>query len=126
MRKLRNMNQQSVLTDSQKSMTNSQVAFLRKNIYRNIPESSTPQDARPQDARPQDVAYCNFRVRASDLIYARSTKIYALVTNERGDVPGWVLVVLMTTGLVTGIWTMAAPRIEQILRSSLDSMNGIR
>ena len=135
------MNQQSVLTDSQKSMTNSQVAFLRKNIYRNIPESSTPQDARPQDARPQDarpqdarpqdarpqdVAYCNFRVRASDLIYARSTKIYALVTNERGDVPGWVLVVLMTTGLVTGIWTMAAPRIEQILRSSLDSMNGIR
>ena len=126
MRKLRNMNQQSVLTDSQKSMTNSQVAFLRKNIYRNIPESSTPQDARPQDARPQDVAYCNFRERASDLIYARSGKIYALVTNERGDVPGWVLVVLMTTGLVTGIWTMAAPRIEQILRSSLDSMNGIR
>jgi hypothetical protein len=46
--------------------------------------------------------------------------------NERGDVPGWVLVVLMTTGLVTGIWTLAAPRIDSILRNSLDSMNGIR
>ena len=48
------------------------------------------------------------------------------VTNERGDVPGWVLVVLMTTGLVTGIWTLAAPRIQSILRHSLDSMNGIQ
>ena len=46
--------------------------------------------------------------------------------SDRGDVPGWVLVVLMTTGLVTGIWTLAAPRIDSILRNSLDSMNGIR
>jgi hypothetical protein len=45
---------------------------------------------------------------------------------ERGDVPGWVLVVLMTTGLVTAIWTIAAPRITAILKNSLDSMNGIR
>jgi hypothetical protein len=43
-----------------------------------------------------------------------------------GDVPGWVLVVLMTTGLVTAIWTIAAPRLSAILRNSLDSMNGIR
>ncbi len=46
--------------------------------------------------------------------------------DERGDVPGWVLVVLMTTGLVTAIWTIAAPRLSTILRNSLDSMNGIR
>lgn len=46
--------------------------------------------------------------------------------NERGDVPGWVLVVLMTTGLVTAIWMIAAPRLTAILRNSLDSMNGIR
>lgn len=46
--------------------------------------------------------------------------------SERGDVPGWVLVVLMTTGLVTAIWTIAAPRLTAILRNSLDSMNGIR
>ena len=46
--------------------------------------------------------------------------------DERGDVPGWVLVVLMTAGLVTGIWTVAAPRFNLILRNSLDSMNAIR
>jgi hypothetical protein len=49
-----------------------------------------------------------------------------LIHEERGDVPGWVLVVLMTTGLVTGIWTVAAPRLSTILRSSLDSMNNVR
>ena len=45
---------------------------------------------------------------------------------ENGDVPGWVLVVLMTAGLVTGIWTVAAPRLNLILKNSLDSINAIR
>jgi hypothetical protein len=53
-------------------------------------------------------------------------RVRSLLIDERGDVPGWVLVVLMTTGLVTGIWTVAAPRIEGLLRSSLDSMNSVR
>ena len=51
---------------------------------------------------------------------------FSRLKNERGDVPGWVLVVLMTTGLVTAIWTIAAPRLSAILKNSLDSMNGIR
>lgn len=46
--------------------------------------------------------------------------------SEHGDVPGWVLVVLMTTGLVTGIWTVAQPRLSSILKNSLDNMNSIR
>jgi len=45
--------------------------------------------------------------------------------DEQGDVPGWVLVVLMTTGLVTAIWAIAAPRLSEILKHSLDSMNSI-
>jgi hypothetical protein len=45
---------------------------------------------------------------------------------SRGDVPGWVLVVLMTTALVTGIWSIAAPKLTTILRNSLDAMGGIR
>ena len=55
-----------------------------------------------------------------------SLRMRKLIIDERGDVPGWVLVVLMTTGLVTGIWTIAAPRIESLLRGSLDSMNSVR
>ena len=68
------------------------------------------------------VAEIEFRqrlIRAQDNIVTR-------LKNDRGDVPGWVLVVLMTTGLVTAIWTLAAPRLTAILKNSLDSMNGIR
>jgi hypothetical protein len=53
-------------------------------------------------------------------------KVKEAIISERGDVPGWVLVVLMTTGLVTAIWTIAAPRLTSILKNSLDAMNGIR
>mgnify|MGYP006275562133 FL=1 len=53
-------------------------------------------------------------------------RVEYLIQDEAGDVPGWVLVVLMTTGLVTAIWTIAQPRISSILRNSLDNMNNIR
>jgi hypothetical protein len=56
----------------------------------------------------------------------RKSRAFKAISDQRGDVPGWVLVVLMTTGLVTAIWTIAAPRLTAILRNSLDSMNGIR
>ena len=45
---------------------------------------------------------------------------------SRADVPGWVFVVLMTTALVTWIWSIAAPKLTTILRNSLDAMGGIR
>jgi len=53
-------------------------------------------------------------------------RVEYLIQDEAGDVPGWVLVVLMTTGLVTAIWTIAQPRISSILINSLDNMNNIR
>jgi hypothetical protein len=54
------------------------------------------------------------------------SRVFKAISDQRGDVPGWVLVVLMTTGLVTAIWTIAAPRLTAILKNSLDAMNGIR
>jgi hypothetical protein len=56
----------------------------------------------------------------------KESRVYRALADQRGDVPGWVLVVLMTTGLVTAIWTIAAPRLTAILKNALDSMNGIR
>jgi hypothetical protein len=55
----------------------------------------------------------------------KRTRFYKALSDDRGDVPGWVLVVLMTTGLVTALWTIAAPRLTAILKNSLDAMNGI-
>ena len=59
-------------------------------------------------------------------IYLKSRLNQSLQGKSRGDVPGWVLVVLMTTALVTGIWSIAAPKLTTILRNSLDAMGGIR
>ena len=53
-------------------------------------------------------------------------KISKLLSDEKGDVPGWVLVVLMTTGLVTALWAIAKPNLTSILNNSLNSMNGVR
>lgn len=81
---------------------------------RNSDESTQKiEKANPQEPKSQDTAI--HRIINS----ARND-------SERGDVPGWVLVVLMTTGLVTAIWTVAAPRLSAILKNSLDAMNGIR
>ena len=53
-------------------------------------------------------------------------RIETLIKDERGDVPGWVLVVLMTTGLVTAIWAIAKPNLTNILNNSLNSMNSVK
>lgn len=49
-----------------------------------------------------------------------------LTTNdgERGDVPGWVLITLMTAGLVMAIWAIAGPRLGQILTDALSNVSG--
>ena len=67
--------------------------------------------------------FCIIGVRSG---LAARERINTLVRDERGDVPGWVLIVLMTTGLVTGIWAIAKPNLTNILQNSLNSMNGIR
>jgi hypothetical protein len=38
---------------------------------------------------------------------------------ERGDVPGWVLVTLMTAGIVTALWVVAEPALRGLLTNAL-------
>lgn len=42
--------------------------------------------------------------------------------DERGDVPGWVLIVLMTSALVVAIWGVARDRLISIVSSALDTV----
>lgn len=44
---------------------------------------------------------------------------------ERGDVPGWVLITLMTAALVAAIWAVAGERLLAILNQALDKVSGI-
>lgn len=43
---------------------------------------------------------------------------------DRGDVPGWVLIAVMTAGLVTVLWAVAGPRLTSMLEQALDSVVG--
>jgi hypothetical protein len=44
--------------------------------------------------------------------------------DERGDVPGWVLITVMTAGLVAALWAIAGPELSQMLRDALRSVRG--
>jgi len=40
--------------------------------------------------------------------------------DDRGDVPGWVLVTLMTAGIVMALWIVAEPKLSSLLSNALD------
>lgn len=44
---------------------------------------------------------------------------------EQGDVPGWVLITLMTAALVAAIWAVAGTRLVQIFNEAMDRVSGI-
>ena len=41
---------------------------------------------------------------------------------ERGDVPGWVLVTLMTAGLVTALWVIAGDALGRVFEEAISSV----
>lgn len=43
--------------------------------------------------------------------------------DERGDVPGWVLITVMTAGLVTALWAVAGEALNQMLTEALGSVS---
>jgi hypothetical protein len=45
-----------------------------------------------------------------------------LRTDDRGDVPGWVLVTVMTAGLVTALWLVADDQLTSVLGRAIGSV----
>lgn len=44
--------------------------------------------------------------------------------DERGDVPGWVLITLMTAGLVVILWGLAGPALSGVFQQAIDRVMG--
>ena len=44
--------------------------------------------------------------------------------DDRGDVPGWVLITVMTAGLVSGLWVLAGPKLGSVFSNAMDSVTG--
>jgi hypothetical protein len=42
--------------------------------------------------------------------------------DERGDVPGWVMITVMTAGLVVGITAVAGPALQDMVSSALNKV----
>lgn len=59
------------------------------------------------------VMYCSFRSLLAEL-----------ERDEVGDVPGWVLVTLMTAGLVVAIWALAGPALAQLFEQAISRVGG--
>lgn len=45
--------------------------------------------------------------------------------DDRGDVPGWVLVTLMTAGLVILIWGLAGPALAGLFEQAMSRVSGL-
>lgn len=44
---------------------------------------------------------------------------------DRGDVPGWVLITLMTAGLVIALWAVAGPALAGVFQTAIDRVTSI-
>ncbi|MDP9432017.1 MAG: hypothetical protein M3P91_04725 [Actinomycetota bacterium] len=52
------------------------------------------------------------------------TMLRRSMRDDRGDVPGWVLITLMTAGLVTALWAIAGPQLSSLLTEALSGVTG--
>jgi len=44
--------------------------------------------------------------------------------DERGDVPGWVMITVMSAGLVAVLSAVAGPQLRQMLTQALSAVGG--
>ena len=76
--------------------------------------------ARPhRPHRPRHPRLARLRPRP----HARRRPAAALAA-ERGDVPGWVLVTLMTAGLVVALWAVAGPALTRVFLDAIAKVTG--
>ncbi|MDF2561979.1 MAG: hypothetical protein K0R99_3425 [Microbacterium sp.] len=52
-------------------------------------------------------------------------RLDAFVRDDTGDVPGWVLVTLMTAGLVVLIWAVAGPALTALFEQAIQRVSGL-
>lgn len=49
-----------------------------------------------------------------------SSHVSKHLRDDRGDVPGWVLITIMTAGLVVAIWALAAPALGTVFDQAIN------
>lgn len=59
----------------------------------------------------------------TEVFRRRMLRLARFDRDERGDVPGWVLITVMTAGLVTVLWAVAGDALSQMLTDALRSVS---
>lgn len=54
----------------------------------------------------------------------RAAGIGTRLRDDQGDVPGWVLITMMTAGLVIVLWAIAGPALGAIFEQALARVTG--
>lgn len=49
-------------------------------------------------------------------------RLHVQLMSDRGDVPGWVLVSVMSAGLVTALWVVADDQLSAVLGRAISSV----
>ena len=63
-------------------------------------------------------------MKGEEMLLRLWVRLSALRSEETGDVPGWVLIVLMTSALVVAIWGVARDRLIAIVSGALGNVCG--
>lgn len=86
---------------------------------------SEPMQSEPMQPEPRStVTIGRSRVRET-LRRSRARLTLNLATGrERGDVPGWVLITLMTAGLVIALWAVAGPALTTVFVDAIARVTG--
>lgn len=64
------------------------------------------------------------QMRTIRAVQALQERIDSPENGERGDVPGWVLITIMTAGLVTVLWATAQDTLTTLFSSAVNGVTG--
>ncbi len=54
---------------------------------------------------------------------SRLLRLFRISQSDRGDVPGWVLITMMTAGLVVVLWALAAPALSNVFNQAINRVS---
>jgi hypothetical protein len=63
------------------------------------------------------------RIMKGNPMLALAARVRARVLStgsERGDLVGWILIAVMTLGLIAALWAFLGPQLTQLLQDALD------
>jgi hypothetical protein len=65
----------------------------------------------------------NAALRGIVWVQAGIATVNEKLREDRGDIPGWVLVTVMTAGLVVAVWSVADGQLRTVLTRALRSVS---